>query len=72
MKTQVYYKHSALADKIVKNIRCGIYTAGEKLPIQVLNVYLFTLPDADQMALQAGIRVYSSEALRSLIEDFTG
>ena len=52
--------------------KIGIFAAGDAEPIRVLDVYVFTLPEADRLALRTGIRVYSSEALRSLIEDFTG
>ena len=60
MKTQVYYKHSALADKIVKNIRCGIYTAGEKLPAerslcQEFSVSRNTVRDSLAMLLNEGV-----------------
>ena len=52
--------------------KIGIYEAGAETPMQILDVYVFTLPEADQTALRTGIRAYSSDALRALIEDFTG
>jgi len=52
--------------------KIGIFPSGEEVPTQILNVYVFTLPYADRLALNSGIRVYSEKALRSLIEDFTG
>ena len=52
--------------------KIGIFESGEATPLQILDVYVFTLPEADRLALRSGIRVYSSDALRSLIEDFTG
>ncbi len=52
--------------------RIGIFKAGHDTPSEVLGVYVFTLPKADQNALSVGITVYGSENLRALIEDFTG
>ena len=52
--------------------RIGIFESGNKTPLKILDVYTFTLPEADREALKRGIRVYSDEALLSLIEDFTG
>ena len=51
--------------------KIGIFSSESKTPQQLLDVYVFTLPEADRIALRSGIRVYSSDALRSLIEDFT-
>jgi len=52
--------------------KIGIFSADETLPDEILDVFVFTLPDADRQALRCGIRVYSEEALQRLIEDFTG
>lgn len=51
--------------------RIGIFVAGEKEPLEVLNVFVFTLPTTDRAALKIGITVYGADALRTLIEDFT-
>ena len=52
--------------------KIGIFEEGKSTPLQVLDVYVFTLPEADRASLRTGIRVISDDALRSLIEDFTG
>lgn len=52
--------------------KIGVFTPDSDTPVQILNVYVFTLPTADQRALQSGIPVYSTAELLSLIEDFTG
>ncbi len=51
--------------------RIGIFSEGKEVPTEILGVYVFTLPKADQNALRVGITVYGLENLRSLIEDFT-
>ena len=40
--------------------------------IEVLDVYLYTLPKTDQRLLEEGIEVHSRKALLALIEDYTG
>ena len=52
--------------------RIGIFSGSRDTPLQTLDICVFTLPENDRAALEKGIRVYSEEALRSLIEDFTG
>ncbi len=52
--------------------RIGIFREEETFPYEILSVYTFTLPEADRVALRVGITVYGEDALRTLIEDFTG
>ncbi len=52
--------------------RIGVFEGDALTPCEVLDVYVFTLPAADRSALKVGIAVYGSDALRALIEDFTG
>jgi len=52
--------------------KIGLFEEGEQAPFQILKVYVFTLPERDQIALQGGIRIYSEEELWARIEDFTG
>lgn len=52
--------------------KIGIFEEGQRTPFQILDVYVFTLPLADQKALQHGIRISSENELLARIEDFTG
>lgn len=52
--------------------KIGIFEEEKQTPFQILDVYVFTLPERDQIALQGGIRIYSEEELWARIEDFTG
>ncbi|MBQ4042410.1 MAG: hypothetical protein IJD06_00320 [Clostridia bacterium] len=52
--------------------KIGIFEEGQRTPFQILDVYVFTLPAADQKALQHGIRISSEKELLARIEDFTG
>ena len=45
---------------------------GEGNLFETLDVCAFTLPEADQAALEKGITLYSEEALLSILEDYTG
>lgn len=52
--------------------RIGVFLNDETSPCEILGVYVFTLPEADRAALKIGITVYGTDALRGIIEDFTG
>jgi hypothetical protein len=49
----------------------GVFTLNGKLEC-VLDVYLITLPQADQALLREGIYVSGSDRLTALVEDYTG
>ena len=49
----------------------GIYKLNGELEC-VLDVYLITLPDADQELLEHGIYVSGRDSLTALVEDYTG
>ncbi len=51
--------------------KIAVFTQGDRVPIEIYNVYVGTLPQADQNALRAGIRVTGREKLREVIEDYT-
>ena len=51
--------------------RIGVFNE-EGILVDVIDVYVKTLPKADRDQLGEGIEIYSERALRSLIEDYTG
>ncbi|MBR3639757.1 MAG: hypothetical protein IKN50_04040 [Clostridia bacterium] len=51
--------------------RIGIFKEGKDKPDIVLDVYVFTLPDADRTMLKEGF-IISKDVLMSTIEDYTG
>ena len=51
--------------------KIGIFTDRGAL-VRVLEVYIKTLPKADQNLLEKGVLVASEAELRSIIEDYTG
>lgn len=52
--------------------KIGVFRQGNVIPDRVLDVYVFMLPENDAIRLEKGICVTGSDAVRSLIEDFTG
>ncbi len=52
--------------------KIAVYKNGDPTPFEVLDVYLFTLPEQDRSLLDRGIGVNSTDELVSLIEDYTG
>ncbi len=53
------------------NDKVAIFATGEGSPDLILDVYVFTLPEADRKMLSAGFRVSKSE-ITGVIEDYTG
>ena len=51
--------------------KIGIFEEGAQTPLTVLDVYVFTLPEADRILLSEGFTVDRS-SLQSVIEDYTG
>lgn len=51
--------------------KIGIFQIDSDRPIQVLEVYVETLPDTEQQRLKKGIVIWSEKDLRSLIEAYT-
>ena len=52
--------------------KISVYDAEQNEIIQILDVYVFTLPETDRKFLKDGINIYSDAELRQLIEDYTG
>ena len=52
------------------NGKIGVFYLGQELPFDVLDVYLSTLPVADQAQIREGIYADGEEQLRSIMEDY--
>ena len=50
--------------------RVAVFKYREKIPIEVLEVRLDSLPEYDQNELRKGVYVYSDAELQSRIEDY--
>ncbi len=50
--------------------RIGVFYNAETAPYQELDVDVSSLPEADQELLKEGIKVYSTEKLKGIIEDY--
>lgn len=50
--------------------RIGVFKNGGDEVIQILDIYVFSLPDADQIDLVDGIIINSNEELTKIIEDY--
>jgi hypothetical protein len=50
--------------------RIGVFYNDENVPYQQIDVDVTSLPTADQDALRAGIKVYSTDKLNQMIEDY--
>lgn len=48
----------------------GIFLNDAEKPFKQINVDVASLPDADQTALREGIKVYSTDKLNQIIEDY--
>lgn len=48
----------------------GVFCNDEIIPIQKIDVDVFSLPTADQELLKEGIKVYSVDRLNQIIEDY--
>lgn len=55
----------------VYNEKIAIFSQGDKIPMEVFDVYISTLPKKDQNDLKKGIVVKSKIELKRLIEDYT-
>jgi len=51
--------------------KIAVFAQGDKVPIEVYDVYISTLPEKDQKDINKGIIVSSKTKLRELIEDYT-
>lgn len=51
--------------------KIGVFSDSGKL-IEVIDVYIKTLPEADRRQLEEGFIIESEDELRSLVEDYTG
>lgn len=51
--------------------KIGVFHPDEAEPFLMIDVYVSTLPSADQFELKnSGIKVYSAQKLQSIIEDY--
>ncbi len=53
------------------NGRIALYKSGYSMPVEIYDVYLYSLPEAEQKIVSAGITAYSDEEAQRLIEDYT-
>ncbi len=51
--------------------KIAVFTQGDSVPIEIYDVYVTTLPKADQKTLRKGISVKSKGELKRIIEDYT-
>jgi|GEM_PF-430540 len=51
--------------------KLAVFLPGKENPSQIYEVYITTLPSAEQERLQAGVPVGSEEELDRLLEDYT-
>ncbi len=52
--------------------KIAIYDCQKDEISDILDVYAFTLPESDRLALENGIYIYSDDELLGIVEDFTG
>jgi hypothetical protein len=52
--------------------RLAVFVLGEAQPTRVYEVFVASLPPAEQVRLQEGVAVADHLALAALIEDYTG
>lgn len=55
----------------VYNEKIAVFSQGDRIPIEVFDVYISTLPKKDQNDLKKGVIVKSKMELKRLIEDYT-
>ncbi len=67
--TQTYQTDSYVIG--VYQDKIAIFTQGDTVPIEVFDVYVSTLPEADQKELKNGVLVKGKSELRQVIEDYT-
>ena len=51
--------------------KIAVFTQGDRLPIEIFDVYVSTLPALDQKELLKGIKVTGRIELKQRIEDYT-
>ncbi|MBE6828443.1 MAG: hypothetical protein E7514_07560 [Ruminococcaceae bacterium] len=51
--------------------RVALYKRNFSMPVEIYDVYLDTLPEADRGLIENGIYAYSDEEAERLIEDYT-
>ena len=51
--------------------KIAVFTQNDKVPIEIYDVYISTLPEKDQKDIIKGIYVESKTKLNELIEDYT-
>ncbi len=52
--------------------RLALFEGDDTLPAQVYDVWIATLPEAEQQKLKTGIPIRDDQTLWSLLEDYTG
>lgn len=53
------------------NNKIAVFEYGKSYPLEIFDVYVNSLPEPDVVSIQNGIHIYSTEQLRSVIEDYT-
>lgn len=51
--------------------KIAVFAQGDKIPIEVYDVYVSTLPEKDRQDLYKGVKVLSKAELKLKIEDYT-
>ena len=51
--------------------KVGIYDAETNIIIDIIDIFVSTLPKNDRIALKSGIEIYSFKELSEIIEDFS-
>lgn len=51
--------------------KIAVFTQGDSVPIEIFDVYVSTLPKADQKTLRKGIAVKGKSELKRIVEDYT-
>lgn len=51
--------------------KLALFKGESRYPNEIFDVLLRSLPEADRLRLEEGIKVYDEEELKRLIEDFT-
>ena len=77
----VYNTHETVTEKpIINNAiyrlyecggKIGIYDANSDVIIDIIDIFVSTLPKKDRAALKEGIEIYSFDELANLINDFS-
>ncbi len=54
----------------VSNGKISVFAPNETEPLEILDVYVSTLPEYDQLELKSGLKIKDEEELKRRLEDF--